>query len=168
MTEDSSLARMRRNFSKYVLRSDADSCWTWTGYYKKCRRGTHNYGGFTVNGRSVSAHRAAWLLFVGPLSKDQVVCHKCDNPACVNISHLFAGTQKDNMRDMLEKGRKPLVAPRRKTDGKPLRAALTDSQISEVRSLRGQGKSQQHIANLFGVSQPCISRLLRGVTDYAK
>lgn len=50
-------------------------------------------------------HRLMYHRYKGYLGNDQVVCHKCDNPSCVNHYHLFAGTQQDNMRDMRQKGR---------------------------------------------------------------
>lgn len=53
----------------------------------------------------VLEHRHAWELAYGPIPKGMVICHTCDNTRCVNISHLFMGTQADNMRDMREKGR---------------------------------------------------------------
>jgi hypothetical protein len=86
-----------------------------------------------------------------------LVLHKCDNPACVNIDHLYLGTQKDNMRDRKERGRDPVVVGELNPNCK-----LTDLQISKIRSLEGQ-KKQAEIAEMFGVSQPYVSKILRGV-----
>lgn len=58
-----------------------------------------------LNGKSMGAHRAAWIRAHGPIPKGLVVCHKCDNGLCVNIDHLFLGTMKDNMQDCSRKGR---------------------------------------------------------------
>ena len=63
------------------------------------------YGMRKFNGKSMGAHRAAWIELNGEIPKGLVVCHKCDNGLCVNPNHLFLGTMKDNMQDCKAKGR---------------------------------------------------------------
>lgn len=76
------------------------TCVEWTA-----AKTTAGYGLFSV-GRSLRyAHRAMWVGAFGPIPKGASVLHKCDNPACIRPSHLFLGTQGDNMRDMVRKGR---------------------------------------------------------------
>jgi hypothetical protein len=128
----------------------------------------HGYGWVTFRGKNMVASRRAWIIANGEIPDGMKVLHRCDNPACVNPEHLFLGTQKDNVHDMINKGRKWIGVAVRKTDGKPARALLSDSDISRIRQLRSSGKSQTDIAREIGVSQGCISQLLRGVTRYAR
>lgn len=76
-----------------------DGCWLWTGWKFKS-----GYGGFDVDDSVLRAHRAAWRLFRGGTNGLQVL-HRCDTPPCVRPDHLFLGSQKDNMDDMIAKGR---------------------------------------------------------------
>lgn len=91
----------RAAFLRFVDTSGGDtSCWTWQG--GKHRRG---YGHAHAMGRQWQAHRLAWTLFRGPIPAGSCVCHACDNPPCVNPSHLFLGSHGDNMQDAVVKGR---------------------------------------------------------------
>jgi hypothetical protein len=63
------------------------------------------YGNFGYQGKSTAAHRTGWILFRGPVPAGMRVLHACDNPPCVNLDHLYLGTQKDNARDMVARGR---------------------------------------------------------------
>ena len=85
-------------------------CWNWAGTMKgksKLKR----YGSLTIGSRSdgsrrqVSAHRYSYEVFVGFIPEGMFVCHKCDNPSCVNPDHLFTGTRQDNIDDREVKGR---------------------------------------------------------------
>lgn len=92
------------------------------------------------------AHRKAWMDHYGPIPKGMHVCHRCDNPRCVNIDHLFLGTPSDNMRDMIAKGRKP----------KTIRK-LTPIKVKAIRGL----KANNHVvAALFGIA-PCTVGQIR-------
>ena len=79
-------------------------CLEWTGALSSA-----GYGQIWVNGRQVGAHRLAWTLSVGPLTKADIVRHYvCDNPPCCEPTHLRVGTQADNIADMDAKGRRVL------------------------------------------------------------
>jgi hypothetical protein len=79
------------------------NCWEWTGAY--AGNETHKYGQIKIFGMPVPVHRFMYELFVGRVPNFGVVCHRCDNPRCINPEHLFLGTSKDNSEDMVAKGR---------------------------------------------------------------
>lgn len=87
----------RRFASK--LRPDGD-CLVFTG-----SRNEDGYGSISVGGRMVKTHRLAWELIIGPIPDGMVVCHRCDNPPCCYVDHLFLGTVADNNADRHIKGR---------------------------------------------------------------
>jgi len=76
------------------------NCIVWEGYKNK-----KGYGQVWFNNRQQKAHRVAWIKAYGDIPNNLYVCHHCDNPSCVNVDHLFLGTQTDNMRDCVQKGR---------------------------------------------------------------
>ena len=77
-----------------------DSCWIWSAST------TRGYGRLMIKKNvTIAAHRYSAMLHFGMFDSRLLVLHKCDNPACVNPEHLFLGTEKDNMVDMVSKGR---------------------------------------------------------------
>lgn len=94
-------------FMGFVSPEPTSGCWLWTGRgIQSTTDRTHNepYGAFTM-GRVVRAHRAAWMLFRGPIPVGTLICHHCDNPGCVNPDHLYVGTSIVNARDKMVRGR---------------------------------------------------------------
>jgi len=95
-----------------VAKDAATGCWNWTGprWHKRPHPGNrYGYIGMwnteTKTGRAIQCHRAMMIALFGPLTPQQCVCHRCDNVLCVNPTHLFIGSMKDNIMDSRSKGR---------------------------------------------------------------
>lgn len=121
------------------------TCWLWAG--------TNRYGTW----RKFRAHRVAYTLTHGSLPADLMVCHRCDNPACVRPDHLFVGTAFDNMRDMVKKGRHDIHPG----EQHPL-AKLTRQKVARIRDLHRQNVSIYRMARMFRVGESTVRRIVRG------
>lgn len=119
-------------------------CLEWTRHIN-----SGGYGTVKHKRKTYPAHRFAWIYKHGPVSDDTVICHKCDNPKCINVEHLFAGTTLDNVRDKIAKGR--LRVPIGEESGT---AKLTSAQIEKIMV---DERPQSLIAKDYGVSQSTIS-----------
>lgn len=136
-----------------VTRIPLSRCHVWTA----CKR--HGYGLFRAFGRGILAHRMAFELFVAPVPNGLCVCHHCDNPGCVNPSHLFLGTHAENMRDRDEKGR---ASGGSNKGEKHHLAKLSDEQVRTVRDRFSKGGvTQRELAVEYGVSREHIGQLVR-------
>lgn len=133
-------------------------CWNWTA--SKTRSG---YGKITVDGKTVVASRLSWELSSGQkLSAEVMVCHRCDNPACVNPGHLFLGDATMNMRDMVSKGRHGAFSrPGWNSGEKNGRARLNISDAAEIRS-RHSTAGTKRLAADYGVSTSLIRQIMQG------
>lgn len=100
-----SIESLPDRFWAKVDRREPDQCWPWMGWMND------DYGVIRVGGRDEKAHRAAWMVARGPIENGLVVRHTCDNPRCVNPGHLLLGTQLDNIRDRVERGRSAKANP---------------------------------------------------------
>ena len=131
------------------------ACIEWTA-----GRSSTGYGAArspTTN-RKTTAHRAAWELEHGPIPNGLWVLHHCDNPPCVNLEHLFLGTQKDNMADMIGKGRDNLSHGFH-GENHP-RARLNWRQVCDIRS-RPEERARA-LAIEYGVSRHTIAAIRCG------
>lgn len=115
----------------------------------------HPYGRACINGVQMGAHRAMWIATHGAIPKGMFICHRCDTPGCVNPSHLFVGTPKDNIEDCANKGRARHKAPQG-TESPRSKLAVT-----EVRSIRAMRGTQRGIAKRFSVTHGTIGRIKR-------
>lgn len=122
------------------------TCWSWLPY--KDRGG---YGKIKIDGKWHRAHRIAYELFCGEIPDGIFVCHHCDNPACVNPSHLFLGTPLDNIQDAWRKGRI--------TEDSRFNAKLTWPQVEEIRARRRNGERLRTIAPDYGIHPATVSRI---------
>lgn len=132
-----------------VERGGLNDCWLWQ--YSGCGK-FYEYGKTTLDGKRMTAHRAAYILSYGDIPDGLEVCHTCDNGKCCNPMHLWLGTHTDNMRDKMRKGRGNHQI------GEVNHAAkLTEQDVLEIREWLKQGMSQREAARRKGVSSVAIS-----------
>lgn len=149
---------LEERFWEKVQKGEADECWLWLGAFVK----KIGYGQIRVNSRKVYAHRYSYALHYGiELRDDSLVLHSCDNPKCVNPHHLFMGTQADNMRDMIQKGRQKIY----RGNASNL-ARYTESDFHKVLELHAKGLPQSEIVKATGISQAHVSRILNNKHRY--
>lgn len=134
--------RIAANFLRKVQKGRG--CWKWLGAMQ-----ANGYGHHCIDrSHSMKAARAAWVIFRGPIQKGLQVCHTCDNRACVRLSHLFLGTPKENIHDMIHKGRN--------------RSKLTIPQVLKIRRHVRMGEDSAALAKKYGVSRITIWRIGSG------
>ncbi len=133
---------------------DPSECWLWEG----ASHSKKGYGFFwdNISKEHTLAHRFSYKLFVGSIPKGMCVCHRCDNPRCVNPRHLFLGTHADNMVDMVSKGRS--------TRGERApEVKLTVEQVMEIkRTIQGGEWNPRELATRYGVSRTLFYAIRRG------
>ncbi len=143
-------------FEQKIMPEPMSGCWLWDAYIYPA-----GYGQFRISptSRSIGAHRAAWILYKGPIPEGMMVCHKCDVPSCVNPDHLFLGTASDNMADAARKGRmnwKPGEKCALPVRGAHHMAKLTEADVIEIRRSADMGVV---LADRYGVTPTHITRI---------
>lgn len=93
------------DIDRFFLIAEKGECWPWVGPWVGGKG--FPYGHMRIKGKMFKAHRLMYEYFYGVSPGELKVLHRCDNPKCVRPSHLFLGTQKDNVRDCIAKGRLP-------------------------------------------------------------
>lgn len=157
-------------FWEKVDKQSGDSCWLWRAF-----RNPLGYGMFGVKRDVRLAHRIMYELVYGAIPDGMCVLHRCDNPSCVNPSHLYLGSRFDNNRDKMSRGR----AYRPTGDKNPSRshpetqvrgeaspnAKLTSASVKQIRTMYATGRYRlKDIAAQFGVSFSAIDRVVRRQT----
>lgn len=131
-------------------------------------RTDQGYGNLTVGRKTIKAHRIAWELVNGRIPPGLCVCHRCDNPSCCRVEHLFLGTVAENNADRARKGRSKGVfeagdahPARARAGERHWSAKLSDADVLTIRRRRSSGETVTSIADAFGVHPATVSRIAR-------
>lgn len=131
-------------FNRHFYAGESDACWRWRGSVTN-----KGYGQLMSHRKQYAAHRVAYQLHIGPIPSGKMVCHRCDNPLCVNPAHLWLGTPADNMIDKVSKKRQSAFP------GESNQAArLTEA---DVRLIRQSPLSNKELAAKLSVHRATIS-----------
>ena len=148
---------MRNEMDRFIEKvnkgtDNEKDCWIWTA---ATYRGGYGHFRRWVDGKwkMYKAHRYAYEAFKGPLEAKLLVCHTCDNPSCVNPAHLFVGTSKENMEDMIKKGRKSISR-------NPKHKWLDREIVESMRRDFEQGMKQAEICIKYEHSRAQVSRVV--------
>ena len=141
-------------FWEKVVILDKESCWEW----QKLSRQPEGYGSFYDGDKTIGAHRYSWTIHFGKIPEGLYVCHHCDNPPCVNPSHLFLGSSDDNNKDMAKKGR----CAHGEHHGV---STLTSEQVLRLRHQYNHTNiTQLELSKIYHISQSTVSNIVRGET----
>lgn len=140
---------IKAHFESKFLPVPFTGCWIWGAGRAGC-----GYGQFQFKGRQIGAHRASWILYRGEIPAGAFVLHKCDVRCCVNPDHLFLGSNKDNVKDMISKGRQ--VVLRGEKHGC---ASISEKQAREILA---DTRRNYLLAAAFGLGTSQISKIKKG------
>lgn len=142
---------LNERFWPKVDKRGPDECWEWTAGKDK-----DGYGRIGAGGKGapmVRAHRVSWELGNGIVPSGMFVLHRCDNPSCVNLAHLFLGTNADNMADRNRKRRHSFFGERNP------KTKLTPEQVIAIRQAHGK---LSDIGDCFGIKKAQVSAIRNG------
>jgi hypothetical protein len=136
---------------------DENKCWEWKGAID-----AYGYGSFSLNKKTYKSHRLMYEIYYSKPLKDLHCLHKCDNPSCVNPLHLFAGTNYDNMRDKVIKGRCYTGHQKGEHNGA---SKLKDNDVIQIRELYNiQNYTTIKLGKMYGVHRSTISYIVNNKT----
>ncbi len=140
-----------RLMEKIKVDDSIDGCWEWTGSLD-----SSGYGQARVENQKMGiAHRWIWIYFNGIIPKEKMVCHRCDNPKCCRLGHLFIGTAKENSQDRKAKGRNANQSP-----FLVKKSPLTSENIAFIRLSESTGRE---LSKEFKVAESTISRIRNNI-----
>lgn len=152
-TEWKELSEQRRFWLKVDIKNEED-CWKWLGLVEK----NVGYGISYYRGKTNRAHRTAYILTnEKPLSRNQIIRHKCDNKICCNPNHLELGSHFDNVRDWQTR-------KINQVGENNFAAKLTENQVEKIRRRHADGEMQKTLAAEFNVSTGSICQIIHGWT----
>lgn len=134
---------LKECFDALVIKGE--DCWLCTRVH------SNGYGRFPFKGIRYYSHRVAWELYYGPIPEGFQILHHCDNPICCNPNHLFIGKAKDNVADMIQKGRGGVI---------PRIIKATPDVKNKVINLYLNGISQGKIAASCGLSIRTVNKVI--------
>jgi hypothetical protein len=144
---------LKTDLERFMEKVDIGECWLWTA-----SKYHHGYGCFHFRGRMWQAHRVAWILYESEIPDGLYVLHRCNVKSCVRPSHLYLGSQDDNMKDAVRAG---VMKGRRVPQGSEHgMSKLSDADVLEIRR-RHPSTPATELAREFDVSWGMIYRILR-------
>ena len=155
------MRKMKPILARLFARSKwtSNNCLEWTG----AKKGSNNYGSIDllVDGskKSHSVHRVSYEIAFGEIPNKKLVLHKCDNPTCFNPDHLFIGDHKDNMIDMVKKGRNKFFTKEQHPNAK-----LKIDDVKKIKQLRNEKLTYSQIAKLFNISKGHAHSVYKKIT----
>lgn len=148
---------LKERFLDKVTYEPNTGCWLWLG---ACQSGGYGFMAIDAtrkNRKSSAAHRISYILFKGDIPNEIVVCHTCDVCSCVNPDHLFLGTNADNSKDMVLKGRQ--------AKGESQGASkLKSDYVLKIMDMCNNGVSKIEISRIFNVTKENIYSICSGET----
>ena len=150
-------------FNAKLGKPNESGCIEWLGE----RRYKNGYGIFHLSdGKTMGAHRKAYEIVNGKIPDGLLICHRCDNPPCCNVNHLFLGTASDNMMDMANKGRHPYKRGMKREPvvigSKCGTAKLNEDKVREIKIKLNNGIKGTVIARKYGIVDQVIYDIKHG------